>query len=137
VAILASGRPPHFAVTARAVLVIGSLEAQFIHVVGGSVLLPQGGGGEWLGGVAPLTGHNRGCAAVLVASDAIGVLHEGTGSVVMALGAVLDERDVLGMVEIDPFVQVHQGIQLYGIRYAFAPGAGRGHGQRQDDDSPD
>ena len=58
VAILAAGWAARFAVAPHAVLVVGPLQSQLVHMIGILVLFPQGRGGESLIGVAPFAGHH-------------------------------------------------------------------------------
>jgi len=136
-ALFATGRSAHFLVASRAGLVVGALEPGYVVVVGGPALFPQGCCGERLGQMATPAGHACGRAAVLVASHAIGILSEGAGRMVMAIGAVFDEHDMLGMVEFYFIIQVYQDIELQGIRRGFGIGVGREREQGQHEKSPD
>jgi hypothetical protein len=111
-AVLATSRSTHFLVTSRAGLVVCPLKTWYVIVVGGPALFAQGSRGERLGQMATPAGHAGGRATVLVAFHAIGILRQGAGRVVMAFGAVLDEHDMLGVVELYFIVKVHKDIEL-------------------------
>ena len=88
-------------------------------MISGFALFPHNGGGKWLGDVAPFAGHNRGCAAVLVASGAVGICYGGSCRVVMAYRTVFRNRHMQGMVECYLPIEAPNGVQINAIRHIF------------------
>jgi len=134
VAILAAGQDTVFDVASPATLMVGAHESRLVIVINRPVasLYPYGFGRERPGRMANPAGDNAGGTAVFMASYAIGIFDGCPGGMVMALGTVIGEPDMLGVVKVYLLIKPRQRIQDYKIRIFFGVTVVRSYGQQQD-----
>lgn len=70
-------------------------------------------------------------AAVPMASDAVGILFQCTGGMMMAIGAFLGQLDMLGMVEVEWLIKFALTVQGDHVRNGYPTTDTRQTGQQQ------
>jgi hypothetical protein len=89
VAIPATGRPLHFLVAVDAVPVHGCLEAWLVKMICFRIFFLEGGCRERIRQMASPAGYHLRLAAVTVAPDAVGILLQRSGGMMVTIGAFL------------------------------------------------
>jgi len=118
VTILAAGRPRYFFMAVDAVPVHCCLEARLVMMIVLRIFFLYGCCRKGIGKVASLARYYFRLAAVTVTPDAVGILHQRSGSMMMAIGALPGYLDMLGMVEIKRLIKFALTVQGNRIRNA-------------------
>jgi len=121
VAILATYRPLHLLVAGDAIPVHGCLEAGLVKMIGLRIFSLEGGGRERINLMASLAGYDLRLTTVSVTPDAVGILFQRPGGMMVAIGAFLRHLDMPGMVKIEWLIQFALIVQGNRIGNGYPP----------------
>jgi len=101
VTILATGWTRHILVAEDAIPVHGCLEAWLVKMIAFRIFFLEGGCRERISLMTSLAGYYLRLATVTMTPDAVGILFQRSGGMMVAIGAFLRQLDMLGMVKIE------------------------------------